>query len=162
MLGALFARQGQAAGLAARLTAGLARVRAAARGRARERVLYLIWRKPWMGVSADTYIARTLALIGWETVPGGGPGRYPRVDPGQAAGAGLERVLLSSEPFPFTARHIPEVRALVGAGPRIELIDAEMVSWYGSRAIAGLEHLAKLAASAAQPRESSGAGRAIP
>ena len=34
-----------------------------------ERVLYLIWREPWMTVSRDTYISRTLALVGWETVP---------------------------------------------------------------------------------------------
>ena len=32
-------------------------------------VLYLIWREPWMTVSRDTYISRTLALVGWETVP---------------------------------------------------------------------------------------------
>ena len=49
-----------------------------------ERVLYLIWKDPWMTVAADTYIARTLARVGWTVThgPGGerGAARYPRID----------------------------------------------------------------------------------
>ena len=47
------------------LAAGLA---AAVAARPRRRVLYLIWRAPWMTVSADTYVSRTLALAGLDTV----------------------------------------------------------------------------------------------
>ena len=46
-------------------------------------VLYLIWREPWMTVSRDTYISRTLALVGWETVPASADERYPEVDLGR-------------------------------------------------------------------------------
>jgi hypothetical protein len=53
----------------------------------------------------------------------------------------VDRVLLSSEPFHFKERHVPEVKALV-PGAEVSLIDGEMTSWYGSRAIAGLEYLA--------------------
>ena len=42
---------------------------AACRELPRQDVLYLIWRAPWMTVSRDTYISRTLALIGWDTLP---------------------------------------------------------------------------------------------
>ena len=45
-----------------------------------ERVLYLIWKDPWMAVASDTYIARTLAYVGWNvTIPPGGcwRARYP-------------------------------------------------------------------------------------
>ena len=36
-----------------------------AEGLPERRVLYLIWKEPWMTVSADTYIARMLAKIRW-------------------------------------------------------------------------------------------------
>lgn len=113
-------------------------------------VLYLIWRDPWMSVAPGTYIAQTLALFNWRSPEGvvvlgnpvGDKGqqplRYPEVD--LANFADVERVLLSSEPFHFKARHIPEVEALV-PGAEVSLIDGEMTSWYGSRAIVGLDYL---------------------
>jgi len=104
-----------------------------------ERVLYLIWREPWMTVSRDTYISRTLALVGWETVPEEAPTRYPELDPAAVAGS-VDRVLLSSEPYRFREKHLAEVEALV-PGARVSLIDGEMTSWYGSRATEGLRYL---------------------
>lgn len=110
-----------------------------------ERVLYLIWREPWMAVSPDTYISRTLALRGWVSEPAGeevaeAEVRYPEVDPRSFAGR-VDRVLLSSEPYHFKERHIAELQALV-PGARVSLIDGEMTSWYGSRAIQGMRYLA--------------------
>ncbi len=104
------------------------------------RVLYLIWRKPWMTVSRDTYIARTLALFGWQTEPAAAAARYPEIDPADYVGR-VDRVLLSSEPYAFRDRHRAEVAALV-PGADVTLIDGKMTSWYGSRAIAGLRYLA--------------------
>jgi hypothetical protein len=112
-------------------------------------VLYLIWRDPWMTISPDTYIAQTLALFNWRTRPvdlgspegDEGPGvRYPEVD--LTDFAGVDRVLLSSEPFHFKEHHVGEVEALV-PGAKVSLIDGEMTSWYGSRAIRGLDYLAR-------------------
>jgi ABC-type Fe3+-hydroxamate transport system substrate-binding protein len=108
-------------------------------------VLYLIWRDPWMTVAPDTYIAQTLALFGWRNSchPEGDKSsevRYPVVD--LAEFGGVDRVLLSSEPFHFKPEHIPEVEELV-PGAKVSLIDGEMTSWYGSRAIAGLDYLAE-------------------
>jgi hypothetical protein len=56
------------------------------------------------------------------------------------AGVDDHRVLLSSEPFHFKEHHIPEVEALV-PGAKVSRIDGEMTSWYGSRAIAGIDYL---------------------
>jgi len=106
-----------------------------------QRVLYLIWRDPWMTVAPQTYISRTLAAFGWHTQPTEASERYPEVDLSAFAGK-VEHVLLSSEPYHFHERHIEEVAALVG-GAEVSLIDGEMTSWYGSRAIAGLEYLAE-------------------
>jgi ABC-type Fe3+-hydroxamate transport system substrate-binding protein len=112
-------------------------------------VLYLIWRDPWMTVAADTYIAQTLGFFNWRTQPSvlgspvGDKGqrvRYPEVD--LADFSEVDRVLLSSEPFHFKEQHVEEVAALV-PGAKVSLIDGEMTSWYGSRAIAGLDYLAE-------------------
>jgi hypothetical protein len=116
---------------------------------AERKVLYLIWKDPWMTVAGDTYIAQTLALFNWQTQPSsfGNPQgdqrkrvRYPEVD--LADFAGIDRVLLSSEPFHFKQHHVAEVEALV-PGARVSLIDGEMTSWYGSRAIRGLDYLSR-------------------
>lgn len=119
-------------------------------------VLYLIWRDPWMTVSPDTYIARTLALFGWGVrVLGspegdqGQPPRYPEVDLADFAEK-VDRVLLSSEPFHFKAEHVAEIERVL-PGAEVSLIDGEMTSWYGSRAIAGLDYLADYTGSAPSP-----------
>lgn len=122
----------------------------AAEPRATQRVLYLIWREPWMTVARDTYIARMLAQIGWQTLPdrqGGASGaaRYPVVEPGEPWLGEVDRVLLSSEPYRFTAAHVAEAQALCPRA-RVQLVDGELLSWYGPRAAAGLRYLQELAA----------------
>ena len=145
LLGAVFDRHAQADALCAALDAELAQCAALlASGRVpRERVLYLCWKDPWMSVAADTYIARTLAAVGWEVLhpPGGfaGAARYPVVDL-DADVPRADRVLLSTEPYLFTEAHANALRARFTAA-RVDLIDAEMTSWYGSRAIEGLRFL---------------------
>lgn len=116
----------------------------AARQWTSERVLYLIWRDPWMSVASDTYIAATLATVGWQVIhgPGGysGAARYPQVEQIEATAAKVDRILLSTEPYPFTAIHVAKLKALLPATP-VQLLDGEMTSWYGSRAPAGLAYL---------------------
>lgn len=120
----------------------------AAARRPAERVLYLIWRAPWMTVARDTYIARMLATVNWQTLPaldGGAAGaaRYPVVEPDVPWLAEVERVLLSSEPYRFDAGHLAEAQALCPRA-RVQLVDGELLSWYGPRAAAGLRYLREL------------------
>jgi len=113
------------------------------------RVLYLIWRKPWMTVARDTYISRMLRLVNWQTLPdqAGGPSgaaRYPAFDAGADWLAGVQEVLLSSEPYRFGPGHVAEAQALCPAA-RVRLVDGELLSWYGVRAVPGLRYLRTLA-----------------
>lgn len=140
LCGALFARDEEAERLCARFEAALARAIAAGRDARPADVLYLIWKDPWMTVSPDTYIARTLALVGWRTLPREATARYPAVALDDPAVAGASLVLLSSEPYRFRPAHVADVAA-VTRRPAL-LIDGEMTSWYGSRAIVGLDYLA--------------------
>lgn len=140
------------AGRAAALSAELRQVLAecATPAGPRERVLYLIWREPWMTVARDTYIACMLERVGWRTLPAvdGGPrgaARYPVVEPGAPWLAEVDRVLLSSEPYRFTDAHLPEAQALCPRA-RVQRVDGELVSWYGPRAAVGLRYLRGLAA----------------
>jgi ABC-type Fe3+-hydroxamate transport system substrate-binding protein len=117
-----------------------------------QRVLYLIWREPWMTVARDTYIARMLAEVGWATWPaieGGetGAARYPALRGDEAWLADIDRVLLSSEPYRFGAEHLAEVQALC-ANARVDLVDGELISWWGPRATRGLDYLRGLRAAA--------------
>jgi hypothetical protein len=96
-----------------------------------------------MAVAPDTYIAQMLALVGWRSQPLHSDDRYPTVDLEECAGR-VDRVLLSSEPYHFKERHVPEVAALA-PNAQVSLIDGEMISWYGSRAIQGLHYLASYA-----------------
>ena len=116
LLGAIFARDARAEALAGEFAAGLRAPREAAAGLAPLRVLYLIWKEPWMTVSRDTYVSRTLALVRWETAAHDPGVRYPVVALGEPLFAGVDLVLLSSEPYPFK----PEHAALVRAAPRRE------------------------------------------
>lgn len=107
----------------------------------RRNVLYLIWKDPWMTVSRDTYVSRTLGLFGLRTVPEEAGKRYPEL--GNLEVPGAELVLLSSEPYRFNDKHRAELQTALRKPVR--LIDGEMTSWYGSRAIRGLGYLAEFA-----------------
>jgi ABC-type Fe3+-hydroxamate transport system substrate-binding protein len=145
-LGALFHRERQAEGLCARFETAFAAVTGASRSLPERRVLYLIWKNPWMTVSADTYIARMLASVNWRTVAHNPDNRYPTVDLNDDLLARTDLMLFASEPFPFKQTHIEAFRAEFPAhAAKATIIDAEMISWYGSRAIAGLTYLADFA-----------------
>jgi ABC-type hemin transport system substrate-binding protein len=136
----------RAAALAADLRAALDRCRAA--DRPGEGVLYLIWREPWMTVARDTYISRLLAEAGWRTWPdtlGGehGAGRYPALRGDEPWLARIDRVLLSSEPYRFGPAHLAEAQALCPQA-RVQLVDGELLGWWGSRGAAGLDYLLEL------------------
>lgn len=106
------------------------------------RVLYLIWRDPWMTISRDTYISQMLALANWETICHDPGTRYPEVHANDELLEHTDIVLFSSEPFPFKAAHVEELRKLTGdTETPCAFIDGEMTSWYGNRAVDGLRYL---------------------
>jgi len=143
LIGGIFGREREAGALCARFEAELAALESAARAFSPERVLYLIWKNPWMTVSRDTYVSRMLALVRLETIPEESDERYPEIVLETTAPAGL--VLLSSEPYRFREHHVEELRRQL-PGRKVALIDGEMTAWYGSRAIAALGYLARFRA----------------
>ena len=142
LLGGVFCADEAAARWCEAFAAELAALRTMPKGPP-QRVLYCIWQDPWMTVSHGTYIAAMLAEIGW-SVPDLGADRYPRFDWNAALVAGIDQVLLSTEPYRFTEAHADVLEKQVGKP--VQLVEGEMMSWYGSRALGGLAYLRALAA----------------
>jgi ABC-type Fe3+-hydroxamate transport system substrate-binding protein len=141
LMGGLFGAADLAERWCAEFETEYAALRAQNRSRSRT-VLYCIWQDPWMTVSQGTYIAAMLAELGWR-VPDLGADRYPRFAWSQALVDGLDAVLLSTEPYRFTEAHADALEKQIGIP--VLLVDGEMMSWYGSRALAGLRYLRDLA-----------------
>jgi ABC-type Fe3+-hydroxamate transport system substrate-binding protein len=142
LIGGIFGRDAEAENLCRKFEEAHAALQSAARAFPPDRVLYLIWKNPWMTVSRDTYVSRMLALVKWETVPANSADRYPEIDLDGDVLEGAGVVLLSSEPYVFREGHLAELRAEPALRKRkIALIDGEMTAWYGSRAIDGLGYL---------------------
>lgn len=140
LFGALFDREAEAEVLAHRYAEAVAALDARCKRLPRERVLYLIWRRPWMTVSTDTYISATLARAGCDTLPRAATPRYPIVDDDDPWWREAQRIVLSSEPYAFRARDATGLAARWHKP--VDLIDGEWTSWYGVRAIEGLRALA--------------------
>ena len=157
LLGGIFDKQAEAARLSFNLREALDALRA--RKWTPRRVLYAIWQDPWMTVSRATYISQMLALVNWSTWPDDAlvacvdgdcsrPNaegeRYPTFKWSDALVRELDAVLLSTEPYRFTEDHADALERQIGKP--VLLVDGEMLSWYGSRAVAGVKYLQALAA----------------
>jgi len=145
-IGAVLGRPDEAARIAADIERRHARVRgAAARRGNRVRWAYLIWRDPWMTVSADTFVGAMLDAAGGENVFATREPRYPTILPADLREADPSRVFLSSEPFPFAERHADELAAASGLPrERFRLVDGELLSWHGSRTAAGIDYAERI------------------
>ena len=98
-----------------------------------KKVLYFIWRKPYMLAGNNTFINYVLELLGFENLlKNNTESRYPTVTAEMLAKLQPEMVLLSSEPYPFKQKHIDEFQN-IWPSANIKLVDGEMFSWYGSR-----------------------------
>jgi ABC-type Fe3+-hydroxamate transport system substrate-binding protein len=141
LMGALFGVEAAAERWCAAFEAEYALLQGERGGPART-VLYCIWQDPWMSVSRDTYIASMLAEIGWQVPVLEADTRYPRFAWSEALVAQLDAVLLSTEPYRFTEEHADALEKQIGIP--VLLVDGEMMSWYGSRALEGVRYLRRL------------------
>lgn len=103
---------------------------------------YFIWRNPWMVAANGTFIDQMLQYCGFENIFKDRR-RYPEVQLHELRDAQL--ILLSSEPYPFKAQHMAEIQERAPQA-RIELVDGEMFSWYGSRLLQSVDYFLSLQA----------------
>ena len=106
---------------------------------AQHRAFVPIWRRPWMTISHDTYGSTVLQACGIHNVFAGHSDRYPEVTLDEAREAHPDLVILPSEPYAFTDRHIPEV---AGVAADVRLIDGRDLFWWGVRTPGAIERIA--------------------
>ena len=121
----------KAAALAAEIEASFTALGAEATNEAAVSVAYFIWRKPYMVAATGTFIDDMLRRAGFSNAFAG-RARYPEITAEELATAAPQRILLSSEPYPFGEKHLAEFQQLCPAA-KIEIVDGELFSWYGSR-----------------------------
>lgn len=106
------------------------------------KVAYLIWRSPYMSVGSDTFIHHLLHYINCKNVFEHRH-RYPTTSLDELKTLQPDVILLSSEPYPFQAKHILEMQQQLPASKCL-LVDGEMFSWYGSRLLHCAAYLKQL------------------
>lgn len=104
---------------------------------------YLIWRKPYMAAGRDTFINEMMNYCGLKNIFSGDDARYPEITIELLHKKSCELLLLSSEPFPFSQKHIDEMQPHL-PNTKILLADGEMFSWYGSRLLHAPSYFIKL------------------
>lgn len=104
-------------------------------------VAYFIWRDPWMVAGGSTYINDVLSRFGMRNVFADRD-RYPEVSIEDLQTSNPHHIFLSSEPYPFKDKHIAEIKAFL-PDVRVELVDGEWFSWYGSRMLSSFKNISE-------------------
>ncbi|MCM4160723.1 cobalamin-binding protein [Antarcticibacterium flavum] len=105
------------------------------------KVAYFIWRDPWMLAGSGTFIDTLLKINKLENVIQANRSRYPTIDLKDLESLRPDVVLLSSEPFPFREKHKKEISKHFEG--KIQLVDGEYFSWYGSRLLPAFDYFRK-------------------
>ncbi len=95
------------------------------------KVAYLIWQDPIMVAASGTFVNEMLKINNYINVFADQE-RYPEITDEQLKSSGAEVLFLSSEPFPFTQKHVNHFAQLL-PDTKVILVDGEYFSWYGSR-----------------------------
>lgn len=95
-----------------------------------KKVLYLIWKNPYMAVGTDSYINNILDLLGYQNCFL--KERYQTITIEQIKALKPDAIFLSSEPYPFKTKDIEELKKQF-PNTECKLVDGELFSWYGSR-----------------------------
>ena len=93
------------------------------------KVLYFIWREPYMVCGTQNFIHAIISKLGFTNLiqeP-----RYIELSENQIKELSPDYIFLSTEPFPFSEKHVAELSKITNA--EIKIVDGEMFSWYGSR-----------------------------
>lgn len=100
------------------------------------KILYLIWKKPWMAAGPGTFIASMMGRLGLAPLQAEFAEKYPKID--LADFSPHETLLLfSSEPYPFENDQ-EELKKMEFSSA---VVDGECYSWFGLRSLRFLESL---------------------
>lgn len=103
---------------------------------------YVVWKSPLMIAGSDTYISDVMRWWGIENIGRQWTdGRYPQPTSQEWCESKADWILLPTEPFPFSEKHLSEFNANRGTPV---LVDGEAFSWYGSRMLYATDYFKAL------------------
>jgi iron complex transport system substrate-binding protein len=147
-LGRLTDRVDSADRLVSALRERIGAVSARVAGRARPRVLYVLWPDPLIVPARGALVSELIALAGGDSVTADGGQGYPRYSMEAALARNPEVIILASHgssPSPLVRaqwERFGQVPAI--AAGRLYTMDGNLMHRYGPRMVDGLEQLARL------------------
>jgi iron complex transport system substrate-binding protein len=147
-LGELTGRRASAAALVAGLERRIAAVRERVAGRARPRVLYVLWPEPLIVPGRGSLVSELIAEAGGESVTADQGRGYPRMSLEAAVGRAPEVIILARHGAgtgPTAKEQWQRFESLpaIKSG-RLYTADGDLLHRYGPRVVDGLEFLAHL------------------
>ena len=106
----------------------------------KKKVVYLIWKNPYMAAGKMTFINVLLELNKFQNILGDNSSRYPEITLNELETADL--ILLSTEPYPFKEEDAMLLRS--ESGVEVRIVDGEYFSWYGSRLVKAFNYFKSL------------------
>lgn len=110
--------------------------------KSRPRVLYLIWKDPFMAVARNTFIHSMLEMAGFENALNEKYERYPALTEEEISSLQPDFIFLSTEPYPFKMEHAEDFTEKFQI--RTQLVDGVSFSWFGSRLLHSPIYFTKL------------------
>lgn len=107
-----------------------------------KKVLYLIWKEPYMTIGKSTFINEIMNEGGFVNAIESTE-NYPLITIEEIKKIQPELIFLSTEPYPFKKTHSEEFKSIC-PNAQIILVDGEVFSWYGSRIIKSPQFLIDL------------------
>lgn len=106
------------------------------------KVVYFIWKNPWMIAANNTFINHLLELNKFENCYKN-KNRYPEISLDDLKTQEIDAIFLSSEPFPFKEDNRLDFKNYT-ENTKIVLVNGEYFSWYGSRLIKAFDYFKEL------------------
>ena len=132
-LGTITQKEEKAANIIQKIEQGFAQLNIDFGANSAKSCVYLIWKDPYMTIGGDTFIHDMLNYCRFSNLFASSK-RYPVTTINELQALGPDIILLSSEPYPFSGKHIDTLQKML-PNSQIELVDGEMFSWYGSRLV---------------------------
>ncbi|MCK5538007.1 MAG: ABC transporter substrate-binding protein [Bacteroidales bacterium] len=104
-----------------------------------KKLLYLIWRKPYMSITKSTYIHSILSQLGFDNIIADFDDNYPILESKSLKKLSPEIIFLPSEPYSFTKEHAADIAQFFPKA-KIFFVDGEMFSWYGTRMLKAADY----------------------
>jgi len=98
----------------------------------KKKVIYMIWKQPFMTVGKNTFINSMIEKIGLINVFANKESNYPEISESEIINSDADLILLSTEPYKFSEKNFPKFNELLPNAKAL-VVNGEMFSWYGSR-----------------------------